>query len=93
MKTSDVHVVADANDGVRASFEADDAVRHPRQLNHTFYFACHVLGTSRRAADYARALAIVYPCLPSVSATSRKCVAFRTAISRRMRAQRSHTTA
>jgi hypothetical protein len=60
MEATHVHVVADANDRVRASFEAYDAVRNARQLNHTFYFACHVFKAPRGAeADYARASAIV----------------------------------
>jgi len=60
MEATHVHVVADANDRVRASFEAYDAVCNPRQLNHTFYFACHVFEAPRGAeGDYARASAIV----------------------------------
>jgi hypothetical protein len=43
VKATHVHVVANANDRVRASCKANDAVRNSRQLNHTFDFACHVL--------------------------------------------------
>ena len=43
MKVTHLDVIANAHDRVGASYEANDAVRNSRQLNHTFDFACHVL--------------------------------------------------